>query len=93
VDTLFNQQKDWAFAQNPIPALLKIAKQFGFTEQSFEQCLSNQKLLDDMEAVRKQGQKLGVTSTPTFFINGTLFRGALTPQELDKQVQLHLKGS
>jgi protein-disulfide isomerase len=93
VDTLFQQQKDWAFQQNPIPPMLKIAKTFGFTDQSFEQCLSNQKLLDDMEKVRQQGQKLGVTSTPTFFINGTLFRGALTAPELDKQLQPLLKGS
>jgi protein-disulfide isomerase len=93
VDTLFNQQKDWAFAQNPIPPLLKIAKTFGFSDQSFEQCLSNQKMLDDMEAVRKQGQKLGVSSTPTFFINGQQFRGALTTQELEKQLQPFLKGS
>jgi protein-disulfide isomerase len=93
VDTLFNQQKDWAFVQNPIPPLSKIAKQFGFTDQSFEQCLSNQKLLDDMEKVRQQGQKLGVNSTPTFFINGQLYRGALTTQELEKQLQPYLKGS
>ena len=93
VDTLFNQQKDWAFAQNPIPPLSKIAKTFGFTDQSFEQCLSNQKLLDNMEEVRKQAQKFGVTSTPTFFINGQMFRGAMTPQELDKQVEPFLKAS
>jgi protein-disulfide isomerase len=91
VDALFVQQKDWAFVQNPIPPLLKIAKQFGFTDQSFEQCLANQKLLDNLEEVRQRGQKLGVTSTPTFFINGKIFRGALTIQELEKQLQPLLK--
>ncbi len=93
VETLFQQQKDWAFVQNPIPPLLKIAKQFGFTEQSFEQCLSNQKLLDDLEEVRLRGQKFGVNSTPTFFINGKVFRGTMTVPELEKQIQPFLKGS
>lgn len=93
IDTLFKQQKNWAFVQNPIPQLLTIAKQFGLNEQSFEQCLSNQKLLDEMEDVRQRGQKLGVTSTPTFFVNGKIYRGAITIEELEKQIQPYLKGS
>ena len=93
VDTLFEQQKTWAFAQNPIPPLLKIAKDNGFTEQSFEQCLSNQKLLDGIEEIRQRAQKFGVTSTPTFFINGKIFRGSLSIEELEKQMQPFLKAS
>ena len=37
-------------------------------------------------------EKFNVNSTPTFFINGKVFRGALTPEELDKQVAPYLKG-
>ena len=93
VEAMFNEQKNWAFVQNPIPALLKIAKdKGGFNEQTFEQCLSNQKLLDDVEATRKRAQeKFSVTSTPTFFINGKIYRGALTPDELEKQIAPLLK--
>jgi protein-disulfide isomerase len=92
VDALFNKQKDWAFVQNPIPNLLKIAKTFGFTDQSFEQCLSNQKMLDGIEETRQRAaQKLGVNSTPTFFINGKVHRGAMTIEELDKEIQPFLK--
>jgi protein-disulfide isomerase len=94
VDTLFREQKNWAFAQNPIPPLLKIAKDNGFTEQSFEQCLSNQKLLDGLEEVRQRGQsKFGVNSTPTFFVNGKIIRGMMSIEELEKQMQPFLKGS
>jgi protein-disulfide isomerase len=92
VDALFNKQKDWAFVQNPIPNLLKIAKTFGFTDQSFEQCLSNQKMLDGIEETRQRAaQKLGVNSTPTFFINGKVHRGAMTIEELEKEIQPFLK--
>ena len=93
VDTLFAQQKQWAFVQNPIPPLLNIAKQNGFTEQRFEQCLSDQKMLDAIEDVRQRGAKLGVTSTPTFFVNGKIQKGAMTIEELEKQIQPFLKAS
>jgi len=91
IETLFHQQKTWA-VQKPIPPLLAIAKQAGFTQQSFEQCLANQKLLDDIEKVRERAaSKFGVTSTPTFFINGERAAGALSIEDLEKKIQPYLK--
>ena len=91
IDALFSQQKDWV-VQKPLVPMLAIAKQAGFTQQTFDECLANQKMLDGIEESRtRAGQKFGVSSTPTFFINGKIFRGALTPEELDKQVSPYLK--
>jgi protein-disulfide isomerase len=91
VETLFHQQKEWA-VQRPLPPLLAIARQAGFTQQSFEQCLANQKLLDDIEKVRERAAKeFGVASTPTFFVNGKVQRGAPTIEELDKLIEPYLK--
>lgn len=91
IETLFAKQTDWA-VQKPIPPLQAIAKQAGFTEQSFQACLSDQKMLNAIEADRNRAaEKLGVNSTPTFFINGKLFRGALTVDELAKQIEPLLK--
>ena len=90
VDALFHQQRTWA-VQQPIPPLMTIAKQFGIGQEQFEKCLSDQKLLDGIEAVRQRGQKFGVNSTPTFFINGQIQRGAISMEELDKLIQLFLK--
>ena len=92
VDALFKAQKSWAFVQNPIPPLFAIARQHGFNEQSFEQCLSNQKLLDGIEEVRRRAAtSFGVTSTPTFFLNGKMLRGALTIDQLEREMQPYLK--
>jgi protein-disulfide isomerase len=92
VETLFEQQKDWV-VQRPLDPLKRIAKQAGFTDQSFDQCLANQQLLDGMEKVRQHGaEKLGVNSTPTFFINGKVHRGDISIDELEKQIQPYLKG-
>jgi protein-disulfide isomerase len=92
VEMLFSKQKDWV-TQNPIPPLLALAKQAGFTQESFESCLKDQKVLEAIESVRTHGaEKLGVNSTPTFFINGKKVNGTLTMAELDKQLEPLLKG-
>lgn len=69
---LFAKQEEWAFVRtNPVPELFKMARQAGFTQESFDKCLTDQKLLDDITAVReKASTTFGVNSTPTFFING-----------------------
>ena len=92
IETLFAQQKDWVVRQ-PLAPLSAIAKQAGFTQQSFEACLANQQVLDGIEEVRQRAvQKLGVNSTPTFFINGKIQRGAFTAEEMDKLIEPYLKG-
>ena len=91
VETLFQKQNEWV-TQNPIPPLLALAKQAGFTQESFETCLKDQKVLEAIENVRTHGaEKLGVTSTPTFFINGKKLSGSMTIQELDKEIEPLLK--
>lgn len=91
VDTMFRQQRVWA-VEKPLPPLLALAKQAGFTQASFEACLQNQKLLDGIEAVRTRAtDKFKVQSTPSFFINGTLTAGALTIEDMAKQIDPLLK--
>jgi protein-disulfide isomerase len=91
VETLFAKQPDWAI-QQPIPPLMAIAKQFGFTEESFNACLANQKVLDDIQAVRDHAvNKLGVNSTPTFFINGKRLVGDLSIEAMAKEIDPYLK--
>jgi protein-disulfide isomerase len=91
IDTLFAQQKDWV-VQKPLQPLLAIAKQAGFTQESFDKCLADQKVLDGLEEVRSRAaQKFQVTSTPTFFVNGKILRGAPTMEELSKQIDALIK--
>jgi protein-disulfide isomerase len=92
IETLFAQQKEWV-TQKPLQPLFAIARQAGFTQQSFDECLANQQVQNGIEEVRQRAaQKLNVQSTPTFFINGKLFRGSLTIEELDKEMAPYLKG-
>ena len=83
VDVLFRQQSNWAAVENAKDALLQIAKLAGFSQESFEACLTDQKLLDDVRAVRQRGEKeFGVDATPTFFINGKKYSGGMSVDEM-----------
>lgn len=83
INVLFQQQEVWATSDDPQGALLQIARLAGFSQDSFKACLTNQKLLDDVNAVRERASKdFGVESTPTFFINGKKYAGAMSIEEM-----------
>ena len=76
VAMLFKQQETWAAADDRRAALLQMSKLAGFSEDSFTKCLTNQKLLDEVNATRERGSKeFGIDATPTFLINGKRYSG------------------
>jgi protein-disulfide isomerase len=89
VGALFDTQEQWAFVkENPTPKLFEIAKQAGFTQESFDKCLTDQKLLDQLTAVHTKGSEtFGVNATPTFFINGKRLQAAPVIEEFDKVLE------
>lgn len=93
VGVLFQKQEEWAFVRsNPVPKLFEIAKQAGFTQEAFDKCLTDQKLLDQVSAIRQRASdKFGVSSTPTFFINGKRLVGGSTLADFDKMLEPLLK--
>ncbi len=92
VDLLFAQQKVWAFSDKPLQGLVGLMKQAGMSQETFDATLKDQKLYDNVSAVRdRASQKFGVESTPTFFINGKKMPGDLSPAELDTQLAALVK--
>lgn len=89
IEVLFEKQADWAFGEgNPVPRLFEIAKQAGFTQEAFDKCLTDQKLYDELAAQRERASKVfGVSSTPTFFINGKRLQDAPTMASFDKMIE------
>lgn len=89
IDTFYHTQADWAFKEgNPVPRLFELAKQAGFTQESFDKCLTDQALLDKLTAMRtRASEKFGVSATPTFFINGKRLQAAPTMAEFDKVLE------
>jgi protein-disulfide isomerase len=91
VDMLFKQQGDWVM-KNTTETLTRIGKQAGLSQQAVEDCLKDQALLDKIVADQKfAGEVLKVNSTPTFFINGEMFKGEMKFEEFDKRIKSLLK--
>jgi protein-disulfide isomerase len=82
-DVLFKEQRNWVSVDNAADALFRLARLAGFTQESFQACLTDQQLLNDVRAVRTRGaNEFGVDATPTFFINGNKYTGALSVDEM-----------
>jgi protein-disulfide isomerase len=91
VDLLFKQQNEWA-GPKTTETLKRIGKQAGLTEQSVEDCLKDQALLDKIAADQKYANEvLKVNSTPTFFINGEMLKGETSFDEFSKHITPLLK--
>jgi protein-disulfide isomerase len=92
LDAIFSQQQSWS--QDPYNGFLRIARQAGFTQEKFEACLKDQKLAEQIQGVAQRGnEQFKVESTPTFFINGKKYVGALSIGDLDKILEPLLKSS
>ncbi len=81
VSMFLKQQRTWAApADNDVrSAMLQLSKLGGFTQETFDACLTNAKLAGDVSAVRDRGaEEFGVQSTPTFLINGKAYSGDMS---------------
>ena len=91
IDMLFKQQGDWV-TKNTTETLTRIGKQAGLSQQAVEDCLKDQALLDKIAADQKfASEVLKINSTPTFFINGEMFKGETSYEEFDKRIKSLLK--
>ena len=88
IELLYSHQEDWAFKSNPVPELQKFAKQVGFTEERFNQCITDEKTLKYLEWVRERASKqFGIRATPSFIVNGKKIKGASTIEAFDELLE------
>ncbi len=57
-------------------SLKRVAKEVGANMDAFNKCFDSHKYADLVQADMDYGTKIGVRSTPTFFVNGRLVQGA-----------------
>ena len=87
---------DIAFAnQDKLSAddLAKHAKAAGADEKKFKECFDAHKFADYVKKDQAYGEKLGVRSTPTFFINGQLLSGALPIESFSEVIDEELESA
>jgi len=98
---VFEQSKDkfWKFhdmafeKQSSLDndSLLKFAKAVGADEKKFKECFDGKKFADAVKADLEYGEKLGVRSTPTFFVNGQILSGALPIDQFSEVIDEELE--
>lgn len=76
-DVLFTTQSTWAFSKNYMEVLANIAKLGGMTGQEFDACMADSKLEEKIMQDKFYAAKvLEVRATPSFFINGSAYKGS-----------------
>jgi len=76
VDMLFEKQSQWARADDPVKELRQVSKLAGFTEDRFNQCVTDQEALEYIQKVRAQGdQKYDIRAVPTIIVNEQKLEG------------------
>lgn len=94
------QGKFWEYhdllfgSQSPatIEDFKRSAEQLKLDLKSFGQCLDSGKHRAAVEADVQEGARLGVTGTPTFFINGRILVGAQPLESFRKIIEAELRG-
>jgi protein-disulfide isomerase len=86
VDLLYRNDDAWAHVPDPVAGLQGLMSMAGMKPDVFEQCLRNEDLLQKIGNVKARGQKEGVNSTPTFFVNGEKHAGGFTLESFAKLV-------
>lgn len=80
-DQIMATQPEWSGLINADPVFDGIARDVGLDKQELNACLANESIMDMIFSEKDQGRSLGVSSTPTYIINGEVFVGTRSLQE------------
>ena len=85
IDVFFKKQRAWYSADDPFEALLQIARLGGLSAKDVKACVEDEALGDGILQTRLDAeQEHGISSTPSFVIDGKTYLGALTLQEIER---------
>jgi protein-disulfide isomerase len=83
IELLFNEQDKWAFVDKPLQPLLAAMRPTGLTQDQAMTCLKDQAKADAIVAVGKRAtEEIKMNGTPTFVIDGKVYGGELSMDQL-----------
>jgi protein-disulfide isomerase len=84
IELLFATQDKWAFVDKPLDGLVEVLKPTGLNREAIETCLKDQAKANALvDIVKTADTNFSVKGTPTFVIDGKIYGGALSKDELD----------
>lgn len=69
-DKLFTNQKVWTDSQTPQVFFMQYAGEIGLDQKKFTTQMKSSVLRDHINANKDEASKMGLTGTPTFYLNG-----------------------
>ncbi len=103
VDLLFANQNKWVgedadtnhdgnlSKDEVVAGLVKMGRQAGLSQDKVESCIDDKDALAAIDQVQKDAiAKYSVDHTPTFIINGEVYGGGLTYEEIQKAIDAQL---
>lgn len=88
LDVLFRTQQSWARSQDPVGALMNIGRAAGMTDDGLQVCFNNQEIVDGVIKHRLDAENdYQVDSTPSFVIDGKLYRGGMSIEQFEQVVE------
>lgn len=85
-DLLFENQSEWSEENNPEEFFEKYASELDLDLDKFRADMKDKKYEDKINKDKADGNALGVSSTPTFFINGQLQAGGLPYDQFKEKI-------
>ncbi len=87
---LFRNQMQWSKNQS---IFIKYAKNLGLNVSKFKACMESKKYYSAIEKDRREGMSLGVSGTPTIFVNGIKLVGMQPYEKMSKIIDNELAKS
>lgn len=88
LDVLFRGQANWARSPDPLKALSQLARLGGMPPKEIDACFQNRELQEEIVAQRLDASnRLQVRSTPTLIVNGNMYSGGLSFEQIKAVVE------
>jgi protein-disulfide isomerase len=89
-DKIYETQDDWESSPNVREMLESYAKDLGLDVERFGSDLDSDKFNDIINKDKSDGIDVGVSATPTFFLNGEKIVGVITFEEFREKIEKKL---
>lgn len=90
---LFERAEEWSQSEDLLETLLGYAQELGLDRDVFLTCLEEGTVVERIREDYEVGVQEGVSATPTFFLNGTMIRGAVPFEDFQKVIEEELEKS
>lgn len=84
---LYMEQEKWTTAEDISTYFIAMTKDLNLDEEQFLEDMEDEDLREEIFEDRDEGRIAGVTGTPAFLINGVLYRGALSSEEIAEELR------